>query len=74
LDYDKIPEKKNKTLERKILEDKLREKKVLEKKPQEKKTLIKKNVYTYEGILPAPNKINNKKGKGKVNLPNQEPL
>jgi len=64
----KTPEKKNKILERKILEDK-----VLEKKPEEKKTPVKKNVHTYEGILPIPNK-NNNEGKSKAWLPNQEPV
>ena len=47
---------------------------VLKKKPQEKKTPVKMNVYTYEGILPTPNKNNNKKGKRKAKQPNQEPV
>lgn len=72
--YDKIPKKLNKIPEWRIPEDKLLEKKVLEKKPQEKKTLVKKNVYTYEGVLPTPNKNNNKKGKRKGKTPNQEPI
>jgi hypothetical protein len=59
LDFDKIPEKKNKILERKF---------------PEKKILVKKNVYTYEGILPTPNKNNNKKGKSKAKQPVQEPV
>jgi hypothetical protein len=59
LDSDKIPEKKNKVPERKILE---------------KKVPVKKNVYTYEGILPTPNKNNNKKGKSKAKEPIQEPV
>jgi hypothetical protein len=57
LDFDKIPEKKNKIPERKVLE---------------KKAPVKKNVYTYEGILPTPNK-NNNKGKSKAKQPVQEP-
>jgi hypothetical protein len=56
LDFDKILEKKNKVLERKILESKV---------------LVKKNVYTYEGILPTPNKNNNKKGNSKARQPIQ---
>jgi hypothetical protein len=52
LDFDKILEKKNKVLEKKVL--------------------VKKNVYTYEGILPTPNKNNNKKGKRKAKQPIQE--
>jgi hypothetical protein len=59
LDVDKIPEKKNKILERKVLE---------------KKVPVKKNVYIYEGILPTPNKNNNKKGKSKAKQPIQEPV
>jgi hypothetical protein len=51
LDFDKILEKKNKIPERKVLE---------------KKVLVKKNVYTYECILPTPNKNNNKKRKSKA--------
>jgi hypothetical protein len=58
LDFDKISEKKNKILERKV---------------PEKKALVKKNVYTYEGILPTPNKNNKKKGKSKGKQPVQEP-
>jgi hypothetical protein len=58
LDSDKILEK-NKILERKVLE---------------KKDPVKKNVYTYEGILPTPNKNNNKKGKSKAKQPIQEPV
>jgi hypothetical protein len=54
LNFDKIPERKNK---------------ILEKKPPEKKTLVKKNIYTYEGLLPTPNKNNNKKGKSKAKQP-----
>ena len=67
LDYDKIPQKKKTIPKRKIPKDKLSE-----KKPQQKKTPVTKNVYTYEGILPTPNKNNNKKGKSKAKLPNQE--
>jgi hypothetical protein len=59
LDFDKIPKKKNKILERKV---------------PEKKVLVKKNVYTYEGILPTPNKNNNKKGKSKAKQPVEEPV
>jgi hypothetical protein len=59
LDFDKILEKKNKIPERKVLE---------------KKVLVKKNVYTYEGIFPTPNKNNNKKGKSKAKQPIQEPV
>jgi hypothetical protein len=59
LDFDKIPEKKNKIPERKV---------------PEKKAPVKKNVYTYEGILPTPNKNNNKKGKSKAKQPVQEPV
>jgi hypothetical protein len=55
----KIPEKKNKILERKVLE---------------KKVLVKKKIYTYEGILPTPNKNNNKKGKSKAKQLVQEPV
>jgi hypothetical protein len=55
LDFGKIPEKKNKIPERKIPE----------KRSPEKKTQVKKNVYTHEGILPTPNKNNNKKGRTK---------
>jgi hypothetical protein len=51
LDLDKI-------LERNILEKK---NKILERKIPEKKALVKKNIYTYEGILPTPNKNNHKK-------------
>jgi hypothetical protein len=40
----------------------------------EKKVLVKKNVYTCEGILPTPNKNNNKKGKSKAKQPVQEPV
>jgi hypothetical protein len=54
LDFDKIPEKKNKIPKRKV---------------PEKKVPVKKNVYTYEGILPTPNKNNNKKGKSKAKQP-----
>jgi hypothetical protein len=54
LDFDKIPEKKNKI--------------------PKKKVPVKKNVYTYEGILPTPNKNNNKKGKSKAKQPIQEPV
>jgi hypothetical protein len=63
LDFDKILEKKNKIPKRKILE-----------KSPKKKTPVKKNVYTYEGILPTPNKNNNKKGKNKAKQPIQEPI
>jgi hypothetical protein len=63
LDFDKISEKKNKILERKILE----------KKSPEQKTPVKKN-DTYEGILPTPNKNNNKKRKNKATQPVQEPI
>jgi hypothetical protein len=59
LDFDKILEKKNKILDKKILE---------------KKTRVKKNVYTYEGIIPTPNKNNNKKGKSKAKQPIQDPI
>jgi hypothetical protein len=59
LDFDKI-------LERKIPEKK---NKIRERKVPEKKALVKKNVYTYEGILPTPNKNNNKKGKSKAKQP-----
>jgi hypothetical protein len=59
LDFDKISEKKNKIPERKVLE---------------KKAPVKKNVYTYEDILPTPNKNNNKKGKSKAKQPVQEPV
>jgi hypothetical protein len=64
LDFDKIPErkipeKKNKIPERKVLE---------------KKVLVKKNVYTYKGILPTPNKNNNKKVNSKAKQPVQEPV
>jgi hypothetical protein len=50
--------------------------KILEKKNNipEKKALVKKNIYTYEGILPTPNKNNNKKGKSKAKQPVQEPV
>jgi hypothetical protein len=50
--------------------------KILEKKNKvpEKKVPVKKNVYTYEGILPTPNKNNNKKGKSKAKQPVQEPV
>jgi hypothetical protein len=64
LDFDKIPEKKNKVPERKVPE----------RKVPEKKVPVKKNVYTYEGILPTPNKNNNKKGKSKAKEPIQEPV
>jgi hypothetical protein len=57
LDFNKIPEKKNKILERKV---------------PKKKASVKKNVYTYEGILPTPNKNNNKNGKSKAKQPIQE--
>jgi hypothetical protein len=57
LDFDKILEKKNKVPERKI---------------PESKVLVKKNIYTYEGILTTPNKNNNKKGKSKARQPIQE--
>jgi hypothetical protein len=48
--------------------------KVLEKKNKilESKVPIKKNIYTYEGILPTSNKNNNKKGKSKAKQPVQE--
>jgi hypothetical protein len=59
LDSKKILEKKNKIPKRKVLE---------------KKDPVKKNVYTYEGILPTPNKNNNKKGKSKAKQPVQEPV
>jgi hypothetical protein len=64
LDFDKIPE-------RKILEKK---NKILERKVLEKKVPVKKNVYTYEGILPTPNKNSNKKGKSKAKQHVQEPV
>jgi hypothetical protein len=64
LDFNKIPE-------RKIPEKK---NKILERKVPEKKVPVKKNVYTYEGILPTPNKNNNKKGKSKAKQPIQEPV
>jgi hypothetical protein len=57
LDFDKIPKKKNNIPERKVLEN---------------KAPVKKNVYTYEGILPTPNKNNNKKRKIKPKQPVQE--
>jgi hypothetical protein len=50
LDFDKILEKKNK---------------VRERKNPESKVPVKKNVYTYEGILPTPNKNNNRRGRAK---------
>jgi hypothetical protein len=64
LDFDKIPErkipeKKNNIPKRKVLE---------------KKAPVKKNIYTYEGILPTPSKNNNKKGKSKTKQPVQEPI
>jgi hypothetical protein len=52
--------------------DKILERKIPEKKSSEKKVLVKKNVYTYEGILLTPNKNNNKKGKCKAKQPVQE--
>jgi hypothetical protein len=64
LDLDKI-------LERNILEKK---NKILERKIPEKKALVKNNIYTYEGILPTPNKNNHKKGKSKAKQPVQEPV
>jgi hypothetical protein len=50
--------------------------KILEKKNKvpESKVLVKKNIYTYEGILTTPNKNNNKKGKSKARQPIQEPV
>jgi hypothetical protein len=64
LDFDKI-------LERKILEKK---NKISERKVPKEKVLVKNNVYTYEGILPTPNKNNNKKGKSKAKQLVQEPV
>jgi hypothetical protein len=54
--------------------DKIPKRKILEKKSLEKKVPVKKNVYTYEGILLTPNKNNNKKGKCKAKQPVQEPV
>jgi hypothetical protein len=51
--------------------DKIPEKK---NKIPKKKVPVKKNVYTYEGILSTPNKNNNKKGKSKAKQPIQEPI
>jgi hypothetical protein len=48
--------------------------KIPERKVLEKKVPVKKNVYTYKGILPTPNKNNNKKGKSKAKQPVQEPV